>query len=443
MTSEPSLPRDLADRDLLTELEEAASCERRATARLIALLIEVDSRKLYADRGYSSLFTYCVQKLHLSEHAAYLRIEAARSTRRFPAILDRLGDGSLHLTAISLLAPHLTAANHVDVLDSAKHKSKRDVEQLIARLRPQPDVPSVVRKLPTPASPLIVEVPAVDASVHTLPLPQDIAPAPTRPTVIKPLTPERYKVQFTVSRETHEKLCRVQDLMRHLMPDGDLSAIFDRALALLLADLSKAKYGATKRPKRGAPAPSHSRHISAATRRDVWSRDGGRCAFRGEEGRCTETGFLEFHHVVPYADGGGATARNIELRCRAHNQYEADLWSGSRAPQLREARAEFSAESNSVRTELGEKVVQRRKRVAPHVIIKNIGQDTAAIPWSVSPTRHLTLCPVEQPLRRRPLRSLSQGPASLAIDTRGLAMSPISTSSTSHSVAPAAVCGAR
>jgi hypothetical protein len=115
MTSQSSLPGDLSDQDLLVELECAASAERHATARLIALLMEVDSRKLYAGRGYSLLFTYCVQKLHLSEHAAYLRIEAARSARRCPAILDRLADGSLHLTAVSLLAPHLTAANHVDV----------------------------------------------------------------------------------------------------------------------------------------------------------------------------------------------------------------------------------------------------------------------------------------------------------------------------------------
>lgn len=343
MTSEPSLPSDLADRDLLTELEGAVSSERRATARLIALLMEVDSRRLYAGRGYSSLFTYCIQKLHLSEHAAYLRIEAARSARRFPAILDRLGDGSLHLTAISVLAPHLTAENHVDVLDSAKHKSKRDVEQLIARLRPQPDVPSVVRKLPTPASPLIVDVPAADASIHAVPLSPDIVPAQTRPPIIKPLTPERYKVQLTVSRDTHDKLRRVQDLMRHVLPNGDPSAIFDRALTLLLADLTKSKYGSTKRPKRGQPVPSRSRYIPAATKRDVWSRDGGRCAFRGADGRCTETGFLEFHHLAPYADGGEATACNIELRCRAHNQYEAELWAGSKGPQLGEVRAELSA----------------------------------------------------------------------------------------------------
>ena len=44
-----------------------------------------------------------------------------------------------------------------------------------------------------------------------------------------------------------------------------------------------------------------------------------------------ETAFLEFHHVVPYADGGAATVANIELRCRAHNQYEASLFFGAGA----------------------------------------------------------------------------------------------------------------
>ena len=100
MTS-PSSPSDLSDRDLLAEVERAVSCEREANARLIALLMELDSRKLYAGQGYASLFTYCIQVLHLSEHAAYLRIEAARVARRFPAILDKLSNGSVHLTAVS------------------------------------------------------------------------------------------------------------------------------------------------------------------------------------------------------------------------------------------------------------------------------------------------------------------------------------------------------
>ena len=339
----------------MAEVERAVSCERKANARLIALLMEVDSRKLYAGQGYASLFTYCVQVLHLSEHAAYLRIEAARLTRRFPAILDKLSDGSLHLTGVSLLGPHLTPANHAELLDEARHKSKREVEQLIARLRPQSDVPAVVRKLPAPkpASVLGAEVPRSGVSVPGFKLPVVVAdatppavgaPVAPRPPEIKPLAPQRYKLQCTISRETHDKLRRVQDFLRHTIPDGDIAAILDRALTVLLADLSRAKCAATERPRSIQETRSRSRHIPAAVKRDVWARDGGRCAFQGELGRCAETGFLEFHHVVPYADGGETLATNLELRCRAHNQYEAALWSGATEPPLaREARALFGA----------------------------------------------------------------------------------------------------
>jgi hypothetical protein len=54
--------------------------------------------------GCSSLFPYCTQVLHLSEHAAYLRIEAARAARKYPVLLERLDAGEITLTAVSLLA---------------------------------------------------------------------------------------------------------------------------------------------------------------------------------------------------------------------------------------------------------------------------------------------------------------------------------------------------
>ena len=84
---------------------------------------------------------------------------------------------------------------------------------------------------------------------------------------------------------------------------------------------------ATQMGSRGR-APG-SRHIPAGVKREVWRRDEGRCAFVGARGRCAERGFLEFHHVVPFAAGGAADATNIELRCRAHNVYEADLFFGA------------------------------------------------------------------------------------------------------------------
>ena len=74
----------LSNQELLAEVKVAAGRERDATVRLIALLAELDARRLYLGEGCSSLFTYCTQVLHLSEHAAYGRIEAARAARKWP-----------------------------------------------------------------------------------------------------------------------------------------------------------------------------------------------------------------------------------------------------------------------------------------------------------------------------------------------------------------------
>jgi hypothetical protein len=331
MTTQLSSHADLSDQQLVARVKRLAKLERQSTASLICALIEFDGRRLYLGEGCSSLFTYCTQVLRLSEHAAYGRIEAARAGRHFPMILDLLCEGSVTLTTITLLGPLLTAENHREVLDSARHKSKREVEQIVAMLRPQPDASSLVRKLPQ-ARRLEQASNALATSALAGTSPDRLSVPPARLMVplpaVKPLAPERYKIQFTVSRETYDNLRRAQDLLRHSIPNGDLAMVFDRALALLVGHLEKSKLAATTRPRNSGRGTTASRHVPASVRRQVWSRDEGRCAFVGPEGRCGETGFLEFHHVVPYAAGGGRVAGNIELRCRAHNAFEAELFFG-------------------------------------------------------------------------------------------------------------------
>ena len=331
MTNETRSIAMLTDQQLLAEVVALAQRERLATARLIAALAEMDARRLYLGEGYSSLFIYCTQRLHLSEHAAYGRIEAARAARQFPIILEHLAAGSLTLTTVCLLRPHLTAGNHVALLDAARGKSKREVEQQIAALHPLPAVLSSVRKIPppriessAPAAALSHAEGILSSSVAEIMIasPQHVVQR-DRPAALKPLAPERYRVQFTLTSEAHDKLRRAQDLLRHVVPSGDPAVIFDRALTLLLSELERRKLAATDRPRVATATNSRSRHVPAGVRREVWRRDGGRCGFVGAEGRCTERGFLEFHHVVPFTDGGPTTSANLQLRCRAHNLYEA------------------------------------------------------------------------------------------------------------------------
>lgn len=294
----------MTDEALVAETKRVAERERRTTAELLVLLIELENRSLHLTLGYASMFAYCTRALRLSEQAAFKRITAARTARRYPVILERLAEGALTLSSIRILAPHLTGENVDALLDAAGDKSTREVEQLIAALHPQPDIAPSVRALPTPT--------ATGRNEREKP----------RPTVA-PIAPRRYLLRVTVSQETHDKLQRVRAILRHVTPDGDLDAILDRALTLLLREAERTKWASTRRPRVSRVSSPHGRYVPAAVKRAVSARDAGCCAFVGPEGRCAETGFLEFHHVVPFSAGGKTDAANLELRCRAHNQDEA------------------------------------------------------------------------------------------------------------------------
>jgi hypothetical protein len=126
----------LSDDELVQRVKDLAACERRASVALIRSLVEFDARRLYLREGCSSLFTYCTRVLHLSEGSAYNRIETARAARRYPQVLEALERGDLTLTAVRLLAPHLTPANHGEVLAAARHSSKQRIQELICVIEP-------------------------------------------------------------------------------------------------------------------------------------------------------------------------------------------------------------------------------------------------------------------------------------------------------------------
>jgi 5-methylcytosine-specific restriction endonuclease McrA len=324
----------LSDAELLIETRRRAGDERLATAALVSLLAEVDARRLYLSEGYSSMFAFCTRALRLSEPAAYARITAARACRRIPMIMTLLEAGTMSLTTVTLLAPHLDEDNHERILDAARDLSKRDVEKLIAALDPQPDVPSSVRALPTkPLTATRIAEPHLMSGITDAAAPSSfqlsqVAARPTadsRRTVVAPIAPKRYLLRLTVNDKTHSVLERLRALLRHQVPDGDVTEIVDRALTLLLEQVERTRLAAVTRttPKRSEAAKSGSRRIPAAVRREVWARDGARCTFVSGDTRCDETGFLELHHRVPFAAGGPSTVQNLQLRCRAHNAYEA------------------------------------------------------------------------------------------------------------------------
>jgi hypothetical protein len=261
-----------------------------------------------------------------------------------------------------MLGPHLTDENQNEILALAMHRTKREIAALVRKLDPLPDVPPRIEPLrPAPARLLGPANPAWadltkafagqlrqlgegdrpadwagdELAVKGAPEPKPHLEPQTAPSTLS--EPQRYKVEFTASQEYVDLLDQARDLLSHALPNASMDEVHVRALRGLVAELQKKKYGATEQSRDPEPAGDNGeqrkrergrrgRHISAAVRRTVAKRDGGRCTYvdpvTGQ--RCRETRMLELHHQHAHALGGPATAKNVTLRCQAHNALAAE-----------------------------------------------------------------------------------------------------------------------
>jgi hypothetical protein len=342
----------LPDHLVLPGLAAVAVRGRRNDAAALAFIAVADERKLFAATGYSSMYQYCLGELQMSEDAAAKRIQAARVAKQFPALFDAVSDGGLHLSAVVLLAPHLKPSNAAELIAAATHKTKSQIECLLAERFPKPDLPTLVMAV----APAVACGPDVQDSVcatreqhapgHVGGCADDRAvphagapaspPAPAQPESpaprpkLTPLAPQRFGWQLTVSGSTNDKLQYARELLGHAVPQGEVAEVLDRALDALIETLEKRIFaaGSRTRPGRGSADP---RHVPAAVKHDVWVRDGGRCAFVSDKGRrCESRTRLQYDHVTPVARGGCATVNGMRLLCAAHNQHAAERVFGKR-----------------------------------------------------------------------------------------------------------------
>lgn len=338
--------RKLPTPALLQHLEMLLSRDRSNLAELLVCMGEIESRGAFKAAGYSSMHAYCVEVFRMSDDEAFKRIRAARTARRLPAILAAVADGRLHLTAITLLAKFLTRANVAELIEEATHKTKLQVQLMIAKRFPQPDVPAC---LFVARATVAVALPEVDGifteNLRSVASPIDVStlkesqvPEPVgvlanaqcvvlpvqRFPVLAPLSPSRFELRCTISQEAYDALKFAQELLGHVLPKAEVSQVLEKALLELVARLEKQKGALVEHP-REQKGEARGRYVPAQVRREVWKRDGAQCTFVGDQGhRCTSKSRLEFDHTRPVACGGKSTAGNLRLRCRVHNQYEAE-----------------------------------------------------------------------------------------------------------------------
>ena len=324
----------LSDSTLTSALASAATREQACIAELVAHIAEFDARGLYRGVGYPSMHLYCEAELRLSRDAAFRRITAARLARRFPLVFEGLADGRLHLSAVSLLSPHLEEAP--ELLEASFHKTKDEIERLIATRFPCTELIPLVESIPAPS-------PSCQSS-RVMTSPAELVPGrvATAAEFVRPSAPQRFEVRFSMGQEMNEDLRAVQALIGN----ADLGEVFHRGLKLLRRKLEKQKYGLTDRSRVSRLLQNRNpRFVPAEIRRAVARRDGFQCTFVSEAGhRCSARQLLEFDHIQPVARGGSSSVSNLRLRCRAHNQYEADRTYGVQFMRARRDEAKARAE---------------------------------------------------------------------------------------------------
>ena len=333
---------------ILRRLESLCRREHDATVELIETLVTCQRTRAYADAGYDSVWKLLVERLGYSPAAASRRVAAMRCVMKCPRALDMLRARRTTLSALHTVAKTLCASDDPDtVLDAIDGATQVEVERVVARHRPVVRTVERVRRK-------AVRKAGVRGASRTAPRAAaarsdsgaevDLFAEGARVAVAAETVEERVQLTFSLSAADNERL---EEAKRRLSSKYPAGMTIEQLFLELLA-LHERKSGsisperAPRRPSQATPTSAaeparRSRHVPAATRRDVFGRDGHRCTFVAADGtRCTSRHDLEIDHVVPWALGGMHEPSNLRVLCAVHNRRRAEVTFGSQNRRRRE-----------------------------------------------------------------------------------------------------------
>lgn len=330
--------KNYSDKELVRRLRELVRKEQDLTLEILPFLAEVDRRGLYLKWGYGSLTDYCISHLRYCESSAWRRVCAARVVRDFPEVHDMLLEGRLTFSAVIAAAKVLKKENVEELLPRLFGKSQCEVKLIVAEY----ETPKVI---PDQARPRIVMKPGAKQTSNKLTTEQSsvkVGEIPLRSEGKKLTTDEKstpaacefekmYEIRFAADEELMELIRWAKSYLSSRYPGGVgflevfkyvLKYVREREDLERRAARRKESNAVRKLPK----SRDNSRHIPQQVKEKVWTRNRGRCAYVGENGRrCNSTHNLQFdHYPVPYARGGPNTASNLRLLCAKHNKFSAE-----------------------------------------------------------------------------------------------------------------------
>ena len=294
----------LSDSDLLASVRRAAAHEREATLQVLLHLHEVERRRLFLERGYPSLFEFCVSELGYCAGSAQIRIESMRLLRDLPSesectrVMEKLDSGTLKLTQLSAIQKHsrtvkveqgrkVEASEKMALLETLSHRSTRETDKIVMEAF-------------------------------------QISP------------PRGEELKIHLDAEMVALLEEFKALTSHSNPEGNPSEALKQALKLGVEAL-KSKRGLTSTVTSCSEVNPYQASVPLSTQRLVWNRAQGQCSYVDPltERRCVSRHFLQIDHIRERSRGGEHRVSNLRLLCHAHHQLRHRLLlSSSRTCQI-------------------------------------------------------------------------------------------------------------
>ncbi len=295
--------KKLSKQELILETQTAIIDERKATTRILRCFREIESRMLYAEFGYSSLYEMATKHFGLSEGSAHRRISAMRLVRDLPEIAEAVEGGTISLTVASMMQDFFRAEKRekktyamedkLALVRKMEGKSKRDCERALRAISPLFETQERERVL----------------------------------------SPKAIEVRFVMSPELAAKLAKLKGLLAHRTKGNSTYAkLFEVMAEIVIEEVDPQGKVSEESPAENPTSPARergvvrrARYIPRKVNRELWRRAGGRCEYVDPETnkRCESKWGLERDHVVPFGQGGSSSSENLRLICRTHNGLAA------------------------------------------------------------------------------------------------------------------------
>lgn len=275
---------------------------RRLEWEIVCILQEIDRKKIHRKLGATSLFSYAVQILGLSEGVAQAFIVVARKSMQVNLLAEAIQEQKLSVNKASRLTSVITVENAAELLYFAQTHTSRQIEFEVARRNPRAAAKNIV----------------------------------------KPISEDLVEVRLTVSKVIYDKWLRVQNLIaqktaKHAAPDAALEGAFDvyldrhdpiRKAQRILNKTSEARPSVqpnwpdpvSSEQPRTCKISTEREPLTAQQKHIVAARDQGRCTYEDENGkRCESERWLEIHHLKPVSIGGSNDPKNLATLCSTHH----------------------------------------------------------------------------------------------------------------------------